>query len=181
MLYEAKRFALKDGREAVLRNPEPGDAAQLLDYLRVTAAETDFVLRYPDEVHYTLEQERRLLEGLKGDPGHLMLSCFVDGRLAGNCSMQLFDKRKICHRASVAIALYRAYWGLGIGTAMFETMIELARERGVSQMELEYIEGNERGRALYEKMGFVQYGVHPDAIRLADGTSRSEIMMLKRL
>lgn len=181
MLYEAKQFALKDGREAVLRVPEPDDAGQLLDYLRDTAAETDFVLRYPDEVHYTLEQERRLLEGLKGDPGHLMLCCFVDGRLAGNCSMQINDKRKVRHRASLAIALYRAYWGLGIGTAMFNALLDVARKKGVEQVELEYVEGNERGRALYEKMGFVQYGVHPDAIRLADGTSRSEIMMLKRL
>lgn len=181
MQFDPKTFTLSDGRQAVLRVPEPDDAQILIDYLRQTSAETDFVLREPEECNYTLEQERGLLERFKNSPNSLMLCCFVDGQLAGNCNLMFNDKRKILHRASVALALYRAYWGLGIGTAMLETLIAAARARGVEQLELEYIEGNERGRALYEKMGFVPYAEHPDAIRLRDGSARSEVCMLKRL
>lgn len=181
MLFNPSRFTLKDGREAVLRVPEPDDAAQMIQYLTDTAAETEFVLRYPEECNFTEAKERELLESFKNNPNSLMLCCFVEGRLAGNCNLLLFDKFKMRHRASVAIALYRAYWGLGIGTAMFEVMTEVARARGVRQMELEYIDGNERGRALYEKMGFVPYAVHPDAIRLKDGSFRDEIAMMKKL
>ena len=69
----------------------------------------------------------------------------------------------------------------GIGTAMFEAMFEFARDLGLEQLELEYIEGNERGRTLYEKMGFETVAVIPNAYHLSDGSRRSEIRMMKRL
>ena len=181
MLFEAKAFTLKDGRTAVLRVPEPEDAEAMVKYLTDTAAETEFVLRYPEECHWTVEKERELLEGFKDNPNSLMLCCFVEGRLAGNCNLQFNPQLKWRHKASVAVALYREFWNQGIGTAMFEAMIEVAREKGVRQLELDYIEGNARGRGLYEKMGFQEVARHPDAVRLKDGSFRSLVFMMKKL
>lgn len=82
------------------------------------------------------------------------------------------------HRASVAIALLQEYWKLGIGTRMFREMLQIAQKRdGVRQIELDFTEGNNRARSLYEKMGFRII----DAIRMKDGTFVNEYMMLKRL
>lgn len=181
VLFDAMSFTLKDGRAAVLRLPEPEDAEVMVQYLADTAAETEFVLRYPEECHWTVEQERDLLAGFKDNPNSLMLCCFVDGRLAGNCNLQFFTQLKWRHRASVAVALYRDFWGQGIGTAMFRAMEQAARARGVRQMELEYIDGNERGKALYEKMGFVKVAEHPDAVMLKDGSFRNMVYMMKVL
>lgn len=181
MYYESKQFVLKDGRTAVLRNPTADDAPRLLDYMLATAGETEFVLRYPEECRMTEAQERAFLEGALEDPDRMMLSCFVDGELAGNCSIQFETRQKFRHRASVAIALYQRFWGLGIGTAMFDVMTETARKRGVMQLELDYIEGNDRARALYEKVGFVEVARHPDAIRLKDGSMRQLVFMIKKL
>ena len=182
MLFDARTFALRDGREAVLRVAEPEDSEQMIRYLKETAAETEFVLRYPEECdRYTLEKERELLQSFKDNPNSLMLCCFVGDQLAGNCNLQFFPQIKYRHKASVAIALYRAFWGQGIGTAMFEAMIEVARARGVRQLELEYIGGNARGRALYEKMGFVQVAELPEAVQLKDGSYRSLVYMVKKL
>ena len=88
---------------------------------------------------------------------------------------------KTRHRASVAIALKKEYWGLGIGAALFREMIAIAEERGLDHLELDYIEGNDRARCLYEKMGFQQIAEVPDAYRLKDGTSRKSILMIKTL
>lgn len=86
------------------------------------------------------------------------------------------------HRASVAIALLQEYWKLGIGTRMFREMLQIAQKRdGVHQIELDFIEGNNRARSLYKKMGFRIIGVKLDAIRMKDGTFVNEYMMLKRL
>ena len=181
MRFDPMRFTLKDGRAAVLRVPEPDDAPQMLDYLVRSAEESDFLLRLPEECDYTEEQERTLLAQFRDNPDSLMLACFVDGSLAGNCNLAFSSKRKIRHRADVAIAVRRDFWGLGIGTAMFRAMIDLARARGVAQIELEYIEGNDRARALYEKLGFVVYAEHPDAIRQRDGSLKKLICMMKKL
>lgn len=55
------------------------------------------------------------------------------------------------------------------------------REQGLTQLELEFIEGNERGRHLYEKMGFAVVAEKPNAIRLKDGTTLKEFFIIKEL
>lgn len=182
MLYPTKQFVLKDGRPAVIRVPDPAkDAAPLAKYLKDVAGESDFVLAYPEERNFTAEKEEAFLRSVLDSPNDLMLVCEVDGRLAGNCHLVFFGAKKIAHRGSVAIALYKEFWGLGIGTAMFEQMIAAARERSLLQLELEYIDGNDRGRALYEKMGFRHTGSHPNAIRQRDGSLVDLCMMVKEL
>ena len=115
------------------------------------------------------------------DENCLFLVCEVDGRVAGCCQVDFQTRMKTAHRGTVAIGLRKAYWGLGIGTAMFREMIGISRRRGLMILELEFIEGNTRARALYEKMGFRIVGMRPDGIRLRDGTMRNEYLMQLRL
>lgn len=183
MQFEPKKITLKDGRTAILRSPDPAaDAADLVQYLHDTAADTPFVLRCPEEVSMTVEGEERFLRGVVESPGDCMILCEVDGVIAGNCHLKFNGRIKTRHRADVAIALRKAFWGNGIGSAMFEAMIGLAKQReGVTVMELEFIEGNSRARALYEKMGFRIVGWHPDAIRQPDGTMLALYLMQRAL
>ena len=101
--------------------------------------------------------------------------------MAGNAMLTMNRRIKTRHRGSVAIGLLRKFWGLGIGTALFTEMIALARARGLDCLELDYIEGNQRARHLYEKMGFRQIAEVPNAYRLKDGSSRKSILMMKEL
>ena len=85
------------------------------------------------------------------------------------------------HRASVAIAVLQDYWNQGIGTHLMNALFEIAKSKEVQQIELEFIEGNDRARALYEKLGFRITGVKYDATKLKDGTLLNEYMMIKKL
>ena len=181
MIYETKKIQLKTGREAVLRSPSASDGTQMLEVLKRLSAETDFLLRYPEEWTVTAEQEAGYLEGLNRSQNDLMIVCTVDGEIAGNSQISFFPGLKTRHRAVLSIGLLERFWGLGIGTAMFEEMEKAARERGILQLELDYIEGNERGRRLYEKLGFHTVAERPDAVRLKDGSMKKEISMMKRL
>lgn len=183
MYFDPVTITLKDGRSAILRSPDPAkDAADLVQYLHDTAADTPFVLRTPEEIRYTVEGEERFLQNVVESPNDCFIVCEVDGHIAGNCQLSFNTRVKTRHSCSVAIALRKAYWGLGIGTAMFGAMEALARAReGVLQMDLEYIEGNTRARALYEKVGFRIVGMHPDAIRQADGKLYALVAMQKKL
>lgn len=183
MLTREVPFLLKDGRKAVLRNPKEEDIPGLLDYLIVSAGETDFIMRYPEECSkYTPEGEAQWIEQNNSSEHSVALVCEVDGKIAGNCNVSRAPWLKIRHRASVAIALLSEFWGQGIGTKMFEEMIRIAESwEDVSQMELEFVEGNGRARGLYEKMGFRITGVRPNAIRLKDGSLRNEYLMVREL
>lgn len=183
MIIEEIRFHLRDGREALLRSPREEDAEEMVECLRQYAAETEFVLRYPEECDtYTLEGERNLFEKKNASPDDAMTLCIVDGKLAGNCEIAFFNRIKTRHRVRVAIALRKEYWNQGIGTRMFQELIRMAESREhVTQMELEVIEGNERARHLYERMGFRIAAVLPNTIRLRDGTLLNEYLMIKEM
>ena len=183
MIVEEIPFSLKDGRQALLRSPREEDIPGTLEYLRKSAGETEFILRYPEECgKYTPEGEKALFELRNASPDAAMIMCLVDGKVAGNCEIVFRRSLKTRHRADVAIALLKEYWGQGIGTKMFETMIRLAEARpDAMQLELDFVEGNTRARALYEKMGFRIAGVHPNAIRLKDGTLLNEYSMIREI
>ena len=181
MLFSEKEIHLKDGRTAILRSPTREDAQALVDYMVQTAGETDFLLRTPEECTMTVEEEAAFLQNICDSPASVMILCVVDGVLAGNCQIVRMNRLKTRHRGTVAIALVREYWNLGIGTAMFAEMIAIAEKWGLKQLELEYIEGNDRARRLYEKMGFRTTGALPNAICLADGTMLKDYQMVRNL
>mgnify|MGYP000854084679 FL=1 len=181
MEYQNKTITLKDGRTALLRAVCKEDAIPMIAYLKACYEQTPYLMRYPDEFAVTAEQEATYLERQLVSPDVLMLVCEVEGKLAGNYQLDLNRWRKTRHRGQVAIALLKDYWGLGIGTAMFKEMIDKARQEKLEQLELEVIEGNQRAIGLYHKMGFVFTGEKPNAIRLEDGSSLKELMMVKVL
>ncbi|MBQ3007595.1 MAG: GNAT family N-acetyltransferase [Clostridia bacterium] len=175
-------FTLKDGRNVSLRCPKEDDVLGALDYVNLSASETDYIYRSSEDcVRYTYESEKCLFETVNASDDHLMLFCIVDGKIAGNCEIVLNYKAKTRHRASIAIALLKDYWGQGLGVRMLDELIIVARQiEYVSQIEIKLIEGNTRGRAMYEKRGFRICSVIPDGICLSDGTRLNEyIMMLK--
>ena len=183
MIIAEKEFTLKDGRKALLRSPRDEDIPGMLEYLYVSAGETEFILRYPEEcTKYTPEGEKALFDRINASENEAMLVCLVEGRVAGNCQIAWKTGLKTRHRASVAIALMKEYWNQGIGTRMFQELIRIAEENpNLLQMELEFVEGNARARALYEKMGFRITGIHPNAIRLKDGTLLNEYSMIREI
>lgn len=182
MKFEPRTITLKDGSSCTLRPTHPDDAAEMIDYMKQTAEETRFVLRTPEEVTFTLEQEREILGHLLEDPGSVMMLAEVEGQVAGNCSISgMGYKSRIRHRCSMAIALKKDFWNLGIGYAMITYLTELAKQIGFEQMELEVVADNVRGKKLYEKCGFTETGKHLRALKYDDGTYADEIIMIKLL
>ena len=182
MRFKEKEITLKDGRKCILKPTEPEYAEQMIEYLKVTSAETPYLLRYPDEVKFTVEGEAELLAKFMEDPYLIMMVAVVDGKVAGNGSINgIGDKRKIAHRCNLAIALYQEYWDLGIGSAMIGYMTDLAREIGWHQVDLEVFAENTRAQALYKKCGFIESGRRHNAFLLDDGTYHDEILMYKPL
>ena len=182
MKFAEREIKLKDGRTCVLKPNFPEYAAEMIEFMKKTAGETEYLLRYPDEVSFTVEKEKEILGNILEDPYHIMMIAVVDGKPAGNGSVSgIGTKRKIQHRCTLAIALYEEFWGLGIGSAMIKYLSELAAGIGWKQLDLEVVADNERAQALYRKCGFVESGRRHNALRFDDGTYHDEILMYKDL
>ncbi|MBE5802024.1 MAG: GNAT family N-acetyltransferase [Clostridiales bacterium] len=182
MRFESKEFKDKLGRTIVLRNAETSDAADLLEYLKITTSETPYLIREPDEVNLTIDQQKRFLEDKVGADRELLLIATIDGKHIGNCSlMGKAPYKRYSHRCGIAIALYQEYCGFGIGRMMIQTILDVAKDLGYEQAELEVVSDNKIAIALYQKLGFVKYGSFPNNIKYSDGTYADTDWMMKRL
>lgn len=182
MKFKSKQILLKDGKQVILRAPCTADASLLIAFLKDVYTQTPYLMRYPEEVAITEEAEIEIIQNTLLSLDHLMIIAEIDGQIAGNCEISFNQKIKIRHRADVAISIRQEYWGLGLGTALFQELLTAAKNHPeVRQVELEFIEGNERAYRLYRKMGFEIVASHPDAIRLKDGTMLKIYLMIKYL
>ena len=183
MILNEKQITLKDGRTAILRSPLAEDAAEQTEMIKKAWGETDFLLRGPEDCDdITVESERAWIENAVASPNKLVIVCTVEEKIAGICEIGFNTKQKIKHRASIGITVLKEFWNIGIGSAFFTELITAAKAREeVEIVELEFIEGNTRARALYEKFGFRIVSQKPDAVCLKDGTYRNEYYMQKRI
>ena len=104
MVFQSTEIRDKRGQIVILRNAEESDAEDLIQYLRVVSAETPFLVREPEEITLTVEQEREFLRGKKESERELMLIAIANGKHIGNCSvMQLGTNRRYAHPQKYAL------------------------------------------------------------------------------
>ena len=174
-----KTITLKNGRACTLRNGEGPDGQALLELFILTHAQTDYLLSYPDEVTFTAEQEEQFLKEKANSADEIEILAELDGALIGSAGVYSIRKaEKVRHRAGFGISVDKAYWGLGVGRALTEACIECARAAGYAQMELEVVAENESALALYESVGFVEYGRNPKGFR-SRYTGWQEVVLMR--
>ena len=182
MIFEEKEILLKNGQLCLLRSPTAEDAEGMISYLRQTSGETSFMARYEDEVTMTADEEGAFLSAILDDPKAVMIAAFVNGQLVANVGLsKVAPREKYAHRAVLGISIIKDYWGLGLGAAMMQAATDAAKAMGYEQLELEVVTENLRAVALYQRFGFVTFGMREHSFKFRDGSYCSEYLMIKKL
>ena len=183
MIFNERNIILKNGKQAILKTPYIEDAEMLLNSIKTSTGETEFLSRtIEDWESVTVESEKKFIHNVRESQDTLFIACYVDGAIAGNCDITFKTGSKTSHVATVGIALQKKYWNIGIGSAMFKELIKAAEEhKGTEIVDLEMIEGNNRAKALYEKFGFKSISVKPKYFKLKNGTYQNLVYMQKYL
>lgn len=180
MIVKPKEFDL-NGRKLVLRNAVEDEAEMLLKYLKQVYAETPFLIQEPDEITFTIDDEKKYIKENNDSDSDLLLIGMLDGKHVGNCSLMGNHARRLKHRTSLGIVLYLEFTGLGIGKIMIEEVCKIAKENGIEQVELEVAANNRNAISLYEKLGFENVGTLPNNMKYSDGTYTDVHFMVKYL
>lgn len=183
MIFEDKKITLKDGTTAILKTPEIEDAEMLLNSIKTASNETEFLSRIIEDWEtVTVESEEKFINNVRESRNTLFIACYADGVIAGNCDITFKTGSKTSHIATVGIALQKKYWNIGIGSAMFKELMKAAEEhKGTEIVDLEFVEGNNRAKALYEKFGFKVVSSKPNFFKMKDGTYQNLVYMQKYL
>jgi GNAT superfamily N-acetyltransferase len=159
-----------------------GDDAQSLRDLRQRA-----LAEHPEAFGSAPEEEAALtLEQFTGNylspPLRITLGAFAGDQLVGIASLLRWSPRKTRHKAMVT-GMYVApeARGAGLGRVLLEALIEYARGlEGLRDLSLAVTVTNTAARTLYQRLGFVPFGIESDYI-YADGAYHSIEWMLLRL
>ena len=157
-----ENIKLKNNMVCIIRNAAITDAKGVLENTKIIREETDFLLSYPDEINFSIEEEEELLEDKENSPCEIQICALVDNRIVGLAKISAVgSKEKVKHRAELGISIEKEYYGLGIGTALTKACIDCAKTAGYRQLELEVVAENKNAIALYKKFGFKESGRNP--------------------
>ena len=138
-----------------LRIAQPGDAGDIGRML------DDFNREYGDTTpgpERIAERFRELMPS--GDPLVLLIGDGPDGVAVMRFRPSVWADALECHLAELYVVPGER--GHGLGRALLERAIELARERGANYMDLGTSEDDSVARGLYESLGFVNRERAPD-------------------
>jgi ribosomal protein S18 acetylase RimI-like enzyme len=118
----------------------------------------------------------------KALPHDFILAAFTDGKGVAMLGFRQNDRRKIAHKGSIwGVYVAPEYRGQGLAKALMLRAMEIAREcKGLEQIHLTVVSSNTNAHKLYLGLGFQDWGVEPDAIRIND-EYEDEIHMVKYL
>lgn len=85
------------------------------------------------------------------------------------------------HRASVSVAVEAEHQGKGIGPLLLGQALAWCDQ---AETGIDYVDGwawadNERARKMDAAAGFVEMVVMPDVLRMADGTRRDQVILVR--
>ena len=178
MRFGQKTVRIKNGMTLLLRSPEEGDAEDMIDFLKQTAGESNHLLRTPEEVLMTAPEEQAFLRGMLEDGRRIMINAVHGEEIIGNVSIfPVGIRQRVFHRAELAVAVRKAFWGQGVGSLLMREAIEKAGRMGYELLELTVYADNTRAIRLYEGLGFEPWGQRKNACKMPDGSYRDDLLM----
>lgn len=129
---------------------------------------------------YAAEADRPLASFAERLTSAAVFGAYVDDGIAGLMVFKQADGDKDAHKAHLySVFVARHARGLGVGDALLTAVIAHAREH-VEQILLAVVADNAAAIRLYERHGFMTYGVEPRALK-SDGVYFDEILMARML
>jgi ribosomal protein S18 acetylase RimI-like enzyme len=111
---------------------------------------------------------RDVLEAVR-ERGRILLAAFEGETLIGSVQLNPEPRANGRHRAEVMkLVVLRSHRGRGVGRALMQALLEVARQSGRSLLLLDVRSGDPAER-LYRRLGFVPYGRVPAYARDPDG------------
>lgn len=121
---------------------------------------------------------RERIERMTSDPENkIILVALYNDRIVGHMQIVVATNARFRGIGELFIYLHQEFQNVGLGTALMQAGLNLARARKLHRVELTVVADNLRGVRSYEKVGFQREGVKRENYLGEDGTYHDEIVM----
>ncbi len=155
-----KKRVLRDGREIIIRRAVRSDACKMVEYVSTIGGESDNLTFGLNEFDITADKEELIIESMNSKENSLMIVAEVKGEIVSMLSFGGGIRQRTRHVGEFGISVKKAFWSLGIGSAMIDYMLEWAKDTHIiRKINLKARIDNKNAIALYRKYGFREEGV----------------------
>ncbi len=162
----------QDQQQVVVRPVRVEDAEAIWSITRQEGV-IETILALPSD---RVEQRAKAFANLSEDAHYFVAE--VMGHVVGMAGLSV-GRGRLRHSGHVFLFVDRAHQGQGIGTRLLETLLDLAdRWLLLRRVELTVFVENERGRKLYERLGFVVEGRRKMSV-ISQGELKDEFLMAR--
>jgi len=152
-----KKVTLKNGHQVLLR-PELSTDTEMLWEMFSTLSETTL-----SNLVLPFTRERILgwtsnIDYDKNLPILALIKKESKQRVIGAASLSFNPVEAFKHKAELGVTVHDDYQNMGLGTAMVNHLLDIARKKGVKKVFLLVNTGNTRAIHVYEKCGFQTEG-----------------------
>lgn len=162
---------LKDGRTVQIRMFQPQDKEKLIEMYESLS---------DDAVRWGMPPyaRERLEEGwFRNLQNITAIVAFYDDKTVGHAQIFKFPHSRRKGTAGLLTYIHQDFQGVGLGTAILDKLIELAKKEGLHRLGLYVVADNKPAIRLYQKMGFKVEGVMKDAYFGEDGKYHDMLVM----
>ena len=145
--------------ELLIREAEPGDAAELVTFLKRVSLETDFTSLDGDGILLTSEEMEIFLDKQASSDNQITLLAFLNDKIAGLVNITADQRKRVRHIGDLFIVIGKKYWNNGLGSLLLEEVVEWAQASGIlRRLQLTVQTRNQAAVHLYQKHGFIIEG-----------------------
>jgi ribosomal protein S18 acetylase RimI-like enzyme len=153
MCYPAsweKTFTAKNG-ETIQFRPKQAADTEMLWVMFSTLSEATVSNLIPP---FTRERVEGWTKDIDYSKVLAIVAVTANGRIVANASLQFNPQEVLRHKAELGITVHDSCQNLGVGTALIEHLLEIAKEKGIKKVHLTVRADNKRAIHLYNKFGF---------------------------
>ncbi len=150
-----------------IKEAQPEDAGKILEYVKFIGSESNNMTFGPEGMPMTVEEEEAYIKAMHDDSKSVFYLAWDNGKIVGDSSLHSLPRR-MSHRATMGLAVRKDYWNQGIGSTLFQKLINYAKDHGIEMLNLEVRSDNLAAIHLYEKFGFRQIGVSPAYCKIGE-------------
>ncbi|MEM2928895.1 MAG: GNAT family N-acetyltransferase [Nitrososphaerota archaeon] len=169
-MIEMWKIKLKDSREVIIRFLTIEDKDELF---HMFSSMSDKALKW-SMAPYTIDVIKRWIDNIKNS---IPLVAEYGNRIIGYAAIYKIPHPRRKGVGDLIIYLHQDFHNIGLGTAMIEKLIQLAKNERMHKIELEVVADNKIAIHIYKKFGFQIEGISKDSFFGSDGKYRDTIKM----
>lgn len=145
-----------------IRKARKEDSSAIIEFLKQVGSESDNLSFGKEGLNLPKEAVENYIQGVE---------CYYvakeGDKIIGSSQLDK-GRRRFSHKAEFAISVLKDYWGKGVSTALFNTVLDYAKANGIRKINLEVRKDNLRAINFYKKHGFQYEGTDKRMFKIND-------------